>query len=280
MKVSFGNIQNDYDSYNKLINFYHKSKNEWETIEIQLGWFSANSCSMLGALLALLQNNFRDVEINAGNATTILEKNGFLSFFGHKKLFDSYSTTIPYKVLSPEDDRYFNEYVFNDFLGKSDLPDMSLRLKKKIAESIYEIFINSKMHSKTTRIFTCGQFFPQKETIEFMITDLGTGIRDNINKRFGANINSIDAIKWAMINGNTTKKCVSGGIGLAILEEFIRKNNGKIQIISNNGFWELNKNETNSRFFDNEFPGTAINISVNTNDTSHYYLYEEVNDIF
>ena len=50
MKVSLGNIQNDYDSYNKLINFYHKSKNEWETIEIQLGWFSANSCSMLGAL--------------------------------------------------------------------------------------------------------------------------------------------------------------------------------------------------------------------------------------
>ena len=155
MKVSLGDIQNNYDSYNKLINFYHNSKYKWETIEIQLGWFSANCCSMLGALLTLLQNNFCDIEINAGNATTILEKNGFLSFYGHKKLFDAYGTTIPYKILSPEDDRYFNEYVFKEFLGKSDLPEMSLPLKKKIAESIYEVFINSKMHSKTIKIFIC-----------------------------------------------------------------------------------------------------------------------------
>ncbi len=279
MSGYLGNIRNDYNSYRRLINFYHSNKNKFsESINIKLDWFPANTCSMLGALLSLLQDNLNTIGIDPKRSGNILERNGFLAFFGHRKLTDFYNTTISYQVLNPEDDRYFNNYVFKEFLSKPDLPAMTNALKKKLAESIYEIFINAKMHSGTDRIFTCGQFYPAKKKIEFMITDLGIGIREVINRRFKSNLTAIQAIEWAMIEGNTTKEGVSGGIGFALLKEFIEKNKGVIQIISNEGFWELNQNEISKASFEQEFPGTAINISVSTDDSAHYSLIGELSD--
>ncbi len=274
------NIRNDFESYNQIINLYTQNKNKWiDTIDINLaGWFSANTCSMLGAVLTKLQDDLNTVTLNAGGAEEILEKNGFLSFFGHRKKLDSYNTTVPYQVLSADDDRYFNNYVFREFMSKPELPHMTGELKKKLTESIYEIFINAKMHSETSKIFVCGQFFPKKEKIEFMITDIGRGIKNVVNKRFSANLPAVKAIEWAIKDKNTTKQGVSGGIGLSLLHEFIRINKGKVQIVSNEGFWQLDNGIITTQVFENEFPGTMVNISVKTNDQNSYILSSEISD--
>ena len=122
------------------------------------------------------------------------------------------------------------------------------------------------MHSNTEKIFVCGQFYPIKHRIEFMITDIGVGIKNVVNKRFNTNLTAIQAIKWAIKDRHTTKQDVSGGIGLSLLHDFIKINKGKIQIISNRGFWELDNDNIITKNFDNEFPGTMVNISVQTND--------------
>ena len=281
--MQFPDINNDFNSYQRMIEYYHDKKELFfETLDIKLaGWFSANSCSMLGAILSKLQDNLNVIHVDAGNARNILERNGFLSFFGHEKTVDINNTTISYQHLSPEDDRYFNNYVMNEFLNKPDLPDMTKTLKRKLAESIYEIFINAKMHSGSDKIFTCGQFFPKRNEIEFMITDIGIGIREVVNRRFNTNLSSVQAIKWAITEGHTTKQGVSGGIGFSILGEFIEKNRGKIQIISNDGFWESSVSQVSTKFFKHEFPGTVVNISVRTDDDAHYSLVDEpIGEIF
>ena len=176
-------IRNDFQSYQQLINLY-TSNNEklFEIIDINLsGWFSANSSSILGAILTKFQNELNTVHIFAGGSENILERNGFLSHFGHPKKIDYNNTTIPYQVLSTEDDRYFNNYVFKEFISRPDLPNMTEALKRRLAESIYEIFINAKMHSQTEKIFICGQFFPAKKKIVFTITDIGIGIKNVVN---------------------------------------------------------------------------------------------------
>lgn len=279
------NVRNDINSYNQIINLYTQNKDKWaDDISINLsGWFSANTCSMLGAVLTKFQDDINTVTINVDDAEEILEKNGFLSFFGHEKITDLFHTTIPYQVLSPKDDRYFNNYVFREFISKSELPHMTRILKNKLTESIYEIFINAKMHSETSKIFVCGQFFPQKKNIEFMITDIGMGIKNVINKRFSVNIPAIKAIEWAIKDKNTTKQGVSGGIGLSLLYEFIRINKGKVQIVSNEGFWQLDNGKITTHEFENEFPGTMVNISVRTDDENSYMMSDEIlddNDIF
>jgi hypothetical protein len=263
-------IRNDFNSYQKLINlFIHNKDKSFDVIDIELkGWFSANTSSMLGAILTLFQNNLNTVNINGGNSKNILEQNGFLSFFGHNKINDHNSTTIPYQVLAPEDDRYFNNYVFKEFLSQPDLPGMTKALKKRLAESIYEIFI-------------CGQFFPAKKKIEFMITDIGIGIKNVVNNRFDSNLLSTQAIEWAIEDKNTTKHGVSGGIGLALLYEFINLNKGTVQIVSNDGFWELSQEGVTVSSFAGNFPGTMVNISVRTDDKHQYMLSnEKIEDIF
>jgi anti-sigma regulatory factor (Ser/Thr protein kinase) len=281
--MQFTDINNDYNSYAYLVDFYHQNQNKsYGTIDISfknVKWIAANTCSLIGALFQKLQNSFNTIKIweMSEPLRDILSRNGFLAFLGYERIFDHKYTTIQYLKLNPKDSRFFSEYIREDLLGKKSMPTMSDRLKKKITEGIYEIFINAVMHSETKEgIFTCGQLFPKKNTIEFMITDLGIGIRNRVSQYLKKSLSSVDAIEWAMKERNTTKQNDSGGVGLAILKRFIALNKGKIQILSGNGFWEFSEKGTEKQSFDYEFPGTAVNIGINTNDQAHYRLWEEM----
>jgi len=94
---------------------------------------------------------------------------------------------------------------------------------------------------------------------------------------------SCAAIKWALAEGNTTKTGNQpGGLGLKLLKEFIRMNKGKLQIASRFGFYEYSATVDSVTKLDHDFPGTCVNIEINTQDTSSYYLKSERsnNDIF
>lgn len=104
------------------------------------------------------------------------------------------------------------------------------------------------------------------------------GFKNKINKRFGKNLNSVQAIKWATNDGHSTKTDISGGIGLALLKEFITKNNGKLQIVSDNGFYQYENMTEQSRYFSESFPGTIVNLQFRTDDTLSYSLYDECSD--
>jgi hypothetical protein len=66
-----------------------------------------------------------------------------------------------------------------------------------------------------------------------------------------------------------------------LLHEFIKLNKGFVQIVSNEGYWELNDRGEFVYTFTDEFPGTMVNISVCTNDTNQYMLSNEaIEDIF
>lgn len=288
--IDFENINNDYNSYNFLIDFYQQNKSKTnQTIDISFNyvdWIAANTCSMIGAIFQKLQRSLNTIRISHidRKIEDVLKRNGFLAFLGYPRTPDRQQTTIEYLKLSPRDNRYFSEYIRDDLLGRKEMPTMSDRLKRKISEGIYEIFVNAVMHSGTKEgIFTCGQFFPRKNTIEFMITDLGIGIRNRINHYLKKSFPAVKAIEWAMQERNTTKPNDSGGLGLAILKRFITLNKGRIQIISNDGFWELSERGIDRQTFSGEFPGTAVNICINTDDPMQYSLYNETisdEDIF
>lgn len=133
-------------------------------------------------------------------------------------------------------------------------------------------------------IFSCGQFFPDRNRLDFSVADLGIGIRQNVKEHTGQDlITAEQAINWAMEGRNTTRAGrIPGGLGLKLLREFITMNKGKIQIVSDKGYWELSGGETSTRTFTEPFPGTIVNIEINTSDTSSYCLSSEIQpeDIF
>jgi len=280
------NIDGSFESYEQLIDLYWDNKDiDFSTIAISLNqWFAANMSAALGAILDKLQDNFNTIEFTNVDQSIerILQKNDFLSFFNYPSVFDNHHTTIRYLKLKPTDGKFFNNYVFNELLGRAELPKMSDMAKNKIAEAIYEIFVNAQIHSESEHIYTCGQFFPWKDKIEFTIVDVGIGFKNRVNRRFNTKLNAVQAIKWAVQDKSTTKIGISGGIGLAFLKEFIDINKGKMQIISNNGFYQYSEQGENIHLFNKEFPGTIVNLQFRTNDNKSYILKSEVgaNDIF
>ncbi len=284
--VKLYNIDGSFNGYSQLIKLYHDNKNvNFSTISVSLHqWFAANLSAALGAVLDKLQENLNTIKIVDSDTgiERILQKNGFLSFFNYPTAHDNFITTIRYLKLKPADGKFFNNYVFNELLSRDELPEMSDGARNKIAEAIYEIFVNAQIHSETEYIYTCGQFFPSKDKIEFTIVDTGIGFKNRVNKRFNVNFNAVQAIKWAVKDKSTTKMDITGGIGLAFLKEFIGINKGKMQIISNDGFYQFDGQTEETKLFDAEFPGTIVNLQFRTNDSNSYVLKKEVNvnDIF
>jgi hypothetical protein len=91
-------------------------------------------------------------------------------------------------------------------------------------------------------------------------------------------MSGIEAIEWAIKESNTTKpkdRNIPGGLGLKLICEFARMNNGKVQIVSSDGCWQLTRNNEERFTLDYPFPGTIVNLEFNLDDKSFYYLEEE-----
>ena len=84
------------------------------------------------------------------------------------------------------------------------------------------------------------------------------------------------AIAWALEGNNTTKTgSIPGGLGLKLIRDFIKLNGGRIQIVSDAGYWETHKDGNAVLPFTAAFPGTLVNIEINTADKCAYQLASE-----
>lgn len=275
-------IENNYSGFQQLIDLYVKNKEAFfENISIDItGFFAANMCAPLQAVLEKLFSGINNINLSVSlpEARLILQKNNFLSFYGLDRMDDVNKTTISFVKFKRTESRFFVEYVKTELLNRNDImPIMSESLRNEICLSICEIFANACMHTESPYIFTCGQFFPHKHLLNFTIADIGEGIKNKVNSSLGKNFTSIEAIQWALIDGNTTKEGVPGGYGLFILQRLIRMNGGFMQIVSDDGFYQLDTNGEIKKIFSGTFPGTVVNLQFRTDDTSSYSLKNERN---
>ena len=283
MKLTLSDIRHDQSGFQAMVQLEAKTKDcLFEAVEIDMAtvtWFDADMCAAFGAILYRLGENLNTVRLTniRQNVTNILSKNGFLSHYGREKVPDSWGTTIPYQRFDVKDDKYFADYIENELIHRGEMPAMSEGLLKKFRESIFEIFSNAVLHSRTELgIFSCGQFFPRRSRLDFSVVDLGIGIRRNIKDNTGLDLASEDAIAWATKGHNTTKRGrVPGGLGLKLLGEFIDLNGGCIQIVSDAGYWRRNR-LTVTAPLSYAFPGTVVTVEINTADTNSYKLVSEL----
>ena len=286
MTQTLGQIRTSFNGFQRIIELDKQIYREDCEIHIS-NWIDANMCAPLGALLYRKQTKNIPVHISniSSYVKSILQKNHFLSQFGLSEKPDSYGTTIEYQRFEMVNKVYeqFQKYVIRYFRpGSLGLPRMSLPLLKRFRESLFEIFLNAIEHSYTQDgVFACGQFFPGRERLQFSITDLGIGIDGNIYKNLQRKLPAEDAIKWA-ISGKTTRRGRSGGLGLQLIQEFIKLNRGRLIIVSNAGYWELSKGKVSTRTFSRPFPGTAVTIDIDTADKTSYCLSSEIDlsDVF
>jgi hypothetical protein len=251
-----------------------------------VAWLDADMCAPLGAVLYRIGHQGNTIKLVnlQPQAERILSKNGFLSHYGRVPVRDTYGTTIPYQRFDAKDDRFFASYIEAKFVRRMELPRMSPGLVKRFRESVFEIFSNAVIHSQSALgIFSCGQFFPKRNRLDFSVADLGIGIRRNVREHTGLDLPADQAIVWATSEKNTTKRgSIPGGLGLKLLREFITLNEGRLQIVSDAGYWTLEKGAVQTALLSAPFPGTVVNVEINTADRRSYALASEVKetDIF
>jgi hypothetical protein len=277
------------DGYQELIRLFHESYNlEYNNLTIDFSetvLFEANLCAVLGAILSRLQERFNTVELKniESSLKEMFTQNEFLSYYGSEVVPAEGSTRLKFKKFAANEKHSFKKYIDEQLLVHPDMPVMSDALKKEISKSILELFNNASEHGRSKYIYCCGQYYPDKKKLDFTIVDLGNTIRKNVRDFLGRKtMSGEDAISWAVAYGNTTKTgSIPGGLGLALIREFLRKNEGKIQIASSNGYWK-EKGEVVSAGFPYSFIGTIVNLEFNISDKKSYKLQTEIdkNSIF
>lgn len=270
-----------YEGYARLTTLAHELQGcMFDEIHIdmaQCSWLDANLASPLGAILhrAKSLNNVHLESVPQG-VSTILSRNGFLGEYGGRSILDGYGSTIPYRQFELDDGIDFAKYVAQYLQGKG-IPKMTPGLRREFLQNIQEIFENSVTHSETkSGIFGCGQYYPNKQRLLFTVTDMGMGIKENLRRKRGISYSAQDAIVWAISGSNTTKNGpIPGGLGLKLLCGFVTQNGGYVEIVSDCGYWVLEKGQQLTRSFTFPFPGTIVSIELNTADTKSYRLASE-----
>lgn len=286
MVIYFENdIKSDWEGYQKLINLVNDASKIIDSEIIfdfsGVKFFEANLCAVLGTIIEILEKGNKKITFRnfRNDVETILRKNEFLLDYGFLKIIDSYDTVVKYRKFEPNDDEGFNSYIKQELLSKKDFPLHSEKLGKKIMQNIFELYENARTHGRCNYIHTCGQYYPRTKEKHFNITivDRGINIKENVSTFLNHEKSGTDAISWAMLKGNTTKSGnIPGGLGLDIIFEFIKLNNGKIQIVSSDGFWEFKRGVIETKILQNPFEGTIANLRFNLNDKSYYSLVEEI----
>ena len=260
--------------------------------------FDENLCAALGVLISHWKHSGRSVMLDTRAEVEILagfKRNGFLSevhlprswydllaLFSPDRSIDADRANnqvecIPYKRFNRLDTNAQAEYVEN-LINSHWWPEMSVGVKGALADCILEVFNNAQEHSESeTGVFVCGHIGKAgQRSMKVTIADAGIGFRRKIENALDKKMQSGQAIAWGMKEGNTVRQGNPGGLGLTILKEFIRKNDGRLIVVSDRGSWELSSDKGERHMEHNtSFPGTLVTIIVNTEDPKAYRLVGE-----
>lgn len=149
---------------------------------------------------------------------------------------------------------------------------MSSELSSLFISKAGEMFNNALEHSHGT-VLGCKYFKNQKNTYCFSCYDTGIGIPNNVIKANPEITTTLDAFKWAMVDGNST--VVGGiprGLGLGLLKSFAKANDGIIRICSGNILYIFGCKDGEKYYvLNNTFKGTLFEMDI-VADNDHKYI--------
>ena len=81
-------------------------------------------------------------------------------------------------------------------------------------------------------------------------------------------------LRWAFQAGNSTKVGEPGGSGLDLLRDFVRLNQGKLEIYSNDGYAIVDKDGDRYENRELAFEGTVVHITLRCNEKAYHFRDE------
>ena len=248
--------------------------------------FDANLSAVLGAMFDKRQKEGCTIYLTPPQAPGVrraLSRNKFFRAFDINTDNEDRENYIEYHKFGVSDTQQFKQYVDSELVQKERFPACTENAKTKIIESIYEIFANAVSHGGCSHVYSCGEAHTRKgkSVLDMTIVNLGLSVVDNVNHYMQEKnqpiLTSCGALDWAFVEGNTTKQ-ITGGLGLAILKQFVGLNEGRIQMISGNAMLEIENDNHTETQLDKYFYGTIVTVEFNCDDNKTYLMTDEIPD--
>jgi hypothetical protein len=286
MRVTISTIATENSGFSNLASLFQETRT-CTNAEVDIdfsgcGFFDGNMAAPLQMIIANIKQRRNRVCLKnfQPNVQEVLQRNGFLYEYGYPVVTDDVHITLQSKNFGL--DTKADELIkyATQLINMINSPKMSKDLTDEFLRSIIEIFMNAIQHAVSRLgIFCCAQYFPEQQLLKFTTSDAGVGIPQNVNRFTGQCRSDIDAIVWAIQDGNTTRDMVNqhpGGLGLKLIKNFIELNQGRIIIISGNGFYTFQRNKEELTTMPVELPGTTVCLEINTADENSYCLLSEL----
>ena len=153
------------------------------------------------------------------------------------------------------------EHIRTVIRAGENMPAMTPNLQKEINKALCELFVNVFEHADSPcGGLAIGQYYPIKKQVQFCVCDVGMGLVRKVQSAgFGLNCCG-DAIQWALEEGNSTKPGPNG-LGLFLLQDFVRKNGGSLRIFANTGHFYQKGAHIIAESLTVSFPGTLIQLA-------------------
>jgi len=276
-------INDDPHDFDLLFWLWGQVNGDYLDVEFNFTWcrfLRQNAVAFLGGLARLIEYRGGIARFNwetlQDNIRTNLVQNGFMSYFGEGRGHWT-GNSIPYRQCLRKDKESIMGYLKWKWLGRGWV-NVSAALRNAIVGTVWEIFENAFEHGiSPIGVFCCGQHYPQLHLLKLCVLDFGVGIPSSVRwfKKKEA-VSAAGAIKWAFMPGTTTKPNGMGrGMGLDLLKEFVKLNQGELEIYSHEGYALIK--DAREKYLDRFtfFEGTIVNITFKCDEAYYHFASEE-----
>lgn len=205
-----------------------------------------------------------------------LAQNGFLQEFGHHRL-SWMGNSIPFWSHCQRNLEFVASYLSEKWLGRGWI-SVSSKLRNAIVGQVSEVYLNAFEHSRSpVGVFSCGQHYPNAQWLHLTAIDFGVGIPNTVRSLpQNLTLSTEEALRWALMEGTSTKAGdgISRGMGLNLLQEFVRVNQGILKIFSHDGYVVIDRDGIQFGYISTKLSGTLVDIALQC-DESYYCLDSE-----
>lgn len=241
-----------------------------------------NAVAFLGGLARLVQQRSGIVVFDWNSMREALlrnlQRNGFVAAFGGRT-YALPGNAIPYREDTQLNKKELMPYLEREWLGWRKGVTLSHALRTEIVGKVVEIYVNAFEHGTSpVGVMSCGQHYPNLKKTKLTVVDFGVGIPTTVRRFLKKPKMPVEkALRWAFESGNTTKPSIGRGMGLDLLRSFVQANDGKLEILSHDGYVLIDKEHEQFSARTAFFQGTVVNITLQC-DERFYYLETEVDD--
>jgi signal transduction histidine kinase len=237
-----------------------------------------NAIAFLGGLARLVESRGGSVTFDWDSCSQRIlkrvQQNGFSQIFGGPAA-SSVGHTVPYREDLIQDPNAIARYLQENWLGRGWM-NISRLLTDAIVGRVWEIYANAFEHGHSdVGVVTCGHHYQNTKELGLTVVDFGVGIPANVRGYLGKSVPASVALRWAFLRGTTTKRDVtSRGIGLDLLKEFVKLNNGRLEFYSHEGQAVITRERESFDELPLGFRGTLVTITFQCDGLSYRFADE------